>query len=78
MEELRQERSVSVDHSTINRWVRKYSPQLEEAVHRRKRLVLEILCPDPRGQKINLAAMHLTRDTTCGSPKHPIIVDTEV
>jgi transposase-like protein len=28
-----------VDHSTINRWVIKYSPQLEEAFHRRKRPV---------------------------------------
>ena len=28
-----------VDHSTINRWVVKYSPQLEEAFHRRKRPV---------------------------------------
>jgi transposase-like protein len=27
------------DHSTINRWVIKYSPQLEEAFHRRKRPV---------------------------------------
>jgi transposase-like protein len=30
------ERGVHVDHSTINRWVIKYSPQLEEAFHRRK------------------------------------------
>jgi len=30
---------VDVDHSTINRWVIKYSPQLEEAFHRRKRPV---------------------------------------
>src|SRR5882724_4866778 len=37
VEELMLERGVSVDHSTINRWVIKYSPQLEEAVHRRKR-----------------------------------------
>jgi putative transposase len=37
VEELRQERGVSVDHATINRWVIKYSPQLEEAFHRRKR-----------------------------------------
>ena len=29
----------SVDHATINRWVIKYSPQLEEAFHRRKRPV---------------------------------------
>lgn len=34
-----QERGVSVDHSTISRWVVKYSPQLEAAFHRRKRPV---------------------------------------
>jgi hypothetical protein len=33
------EAQVDVDHSTINRWVIKYSPQLEEAFHRRKRPV---------------------------------------
>jgi putative transposase len=33
------ERGIHVDHSTINRWVIKYSPQLEEAFHRRKRPV---------------------------------------
>ena len=33
------ERGVHVDHSTINRWVVKYSPQLKEAFHRRKRPV---------------------------------------
>ena len=30
---------VKVDHSTINRWVVKYSPQLEQEFHRRKRPV---------------------------------------
>src|SRR5918992_1385234 len=39
VEELMLERGVHVDHSTINRWVIKYSPQLEAAFHRRKRLV---------------------------------------
>ena len=39
VEELMQERGVSVDHSTINRWVVKYSPQLEAVFHRRKRPV---------------------------------------
>ena len=39
VEELMEERGVAVDHSTINRWVIKYSPQLEEAFHRRKRPV---------------------------------------
>jgi putative transposase len=37
VEELMLERGVHVDHSTINRWVVKYSPLLEEAFHRRKR-----------------------------------------
>src|SRR5262245_2392833 len=39
VDELMRERGVRVDHSTINRWVVKYSPQLEEAFHRRKRPV---------------------------------------
>src|SRR5215510_15264398 len=39
IEELMQERGVSVDHATVNRWVLKYSPPLEEAFHRRKRTV---------------------------------------
>ena len=38
-EELMQGRGVSADHATINRWVVKYSPQLGEAFHRRKRPV---------------------------------------
>src|SRR5262245_36147269 len=39
VEELMLERGVHVDHSTVNRWVIKYRPHLEEAFHRRKRLV---------------------------------------
>ena len=39
VEELMEERGVEVDHATINRWVIKYSPLLEEAFHRRKRPV---------------------------------------
>jgi len=39
VEELMQERGVSVDHTTINRWVLKCSPRLEAAFHRRKRPV---------------------------------------
>jgi putative transposase len=39
VEELMEERGVEVDHSTINRWVVRYSPQLGEAFHRRKRAV---------------------------------------
>jgi putative transposase len=39
VEELMEERGVELDHATINRWVIKYSPQLEEAFHRCKRPV---------------------------------------
>ena len=39
VEELMEERGVPVDHATIQRWVVKDSPQLEEAFHRRKRPV---------------------------------------
>lgn len=39
VEELLEERGVPVDHATIQRWVVKYSPLLEEALHRRKRPV---------------------------------------
>lgn len=39
VEELMRERGILVDHATINRWVLKYSPQLEAAFHRRKRPV---------------------------------------
>src|SRR5438046_2271554 len=39
VEEPMEVRGVELDHATINRWVIKYSPQLEEAFHRRKRQV---------------------------------------
>src|SRR5256712_1311141 len=39
VEELLEECGVPIDHATIQRWVVKYSPQLEEAFHRRKRSV---------------------------------------
>jgi putative transposase len=39
VEELMEERGVPIDHATIQRWVVKYSPQLEEAFRRRKRPV---------------------------------------
>src|SRR5438128_1478594 len=39
VEELMEERGVSVAHATIQRWVVQDSPQLAEAFHRRKRPV---------------------------------------
>jgi transposase-like protein len=39
VEELLEERGVPVDHATIQRWVVKYSLQLEDACHHRKRSI---------------------------------------
>ena len=37
IEEMMKERGFEVDHSTIQRWVAHYSPQLEEAFHKKKK-----------------------------------------
>ncbi len=39
IEEIMGERGFHVDHSTINRWVVKYSPQFEEAFRKKKKRV---------------------------------------
>src|ERR1700720_3722009 len=39
LEEMMQERGVEVDHSTLNRWVVKYVPRLDEQFRARKRPV---------------------------------------
>ena len=39
IEELMHERGFSVDHSTINRWVLHYAPQLEAAFRLKKKRV---------------------------------------
>ena len=39
LEEMMAERGISVDHSTIQRWVVRYSPELEEEFRRGKRAV---------------------------------------
>ena len=37
LEEIMKERGLDVDHSTINRWVIHYTPQLEKAFHKKKK-----------------------------------------
>ncbi len=39
LEEMMAERGVEVDHSSLNRWVRKYVPLLEKAFGQRRRAV---------------------------------------
>jgi transposase-like protein len=63
VEELMQERGVSGDHATINRWVVKYSPQLEQAFHRRE-------CPVWRSRHMDETYMCATKhkDERGGNP----------
>lgn len=37
IEEMMKVRGIDVDHSTLNRWVLKFSPLLEKEFHKRKR-----------------------------------------
>jgi putative transposase len=39
LEEMAEERGYCVDHSTINRWVIRYSPELEKSFQAQKRSV---------------------------------------
>jgi len=39
LEEMMEERGVEVDHSTLNRWVVKYAPELDRQFRSRKRPV---------------------------------------
>ena len=39
IEELMEERGVEVDHSTVQRWVVKYTPLLETEIRKRKKTV---------------------------------------
>ncbi len=39
IEEIMEERGVDVDHSTLNRWVLKFTPFIEKAFRRKKRPV---------------------------------------
>jgi len=45
IEELAAERGLKVDHSTINRWVIRYAPQLEEAFRRRRKRPVGVSWP---------------------------------
>ena len=39
LEEMMAERGLSVDHSTVHRWVVRFSPELLRRFHQRKRAV---------------------------------------
>ena len=51
IEEMMAERGFSVDHSTINRWVLQYSPQLDAAFRHKKKRVASRL-PSPRAERV--------------------------
>jgi putative transposase len=75
VEELMRERGVPVDHATVNRWVVKYSPQLEETLHRRKRPVGGSWRMDETYSRV--ATAHTSRSgaaPTGGSVRYHLIV----
>ena len=54
MEELLSIRGVKVDHSTIQRWVYKFTPIIEANMHKRKRQV----CNSWRTEEVRRAHDH--------------------
>jgi transposase-like protein len=46
LEEMRDERGVTVDHSTLNRWVIKYAPEFEKQFRHRQ-------CPVGRSWRVD-------------------------
>ena len=71
VEELMEERGVPVDHATIQRWVVKYSPQLEAAFHRRKRSV----CLSWRMDETYIKVKGQWRYLYCAVDKHGQTID---
>ena len=53
LEEMMQERGVEVDHSSLNRWVIKYTPALDKAFRQRKRQFIGL--HQDRNRPLNLA-----------------------
>lgn len=52
LEEMMGERGVAVDHSTLNRWVLKYAPEVEKQFRRRQQFVGKIWRMDKTYVKI--------------------------
>ena len=61
LEEMRDERGLSVDHSTVHRWVVYFSPQLLECFNRRKRAVTSKWHLDETYIKVRSQWMYLYR-----------------
>jgi putative transposase len=62
VEELMEECGVPIDHATIQRWLVKYSPQLEAAFHQRKRPVWVSWRMDETYIKVKGEWRYLSRD----------------
>jgi hypothetical protein len=65
---MMQERGVSVDYSTIHRWVLKYAPQFEAVFYRRRRPVSGSCCMDETYIKVSVDARTKMRYKPFASP----------
>jgi len=52
IEELLKDRGINLDHATVQRWVVKYSPQIEKAFHKKKQKVGKSWRMDETSMKI--------------------------
>jgi transposase-like protein len=60
LEEMMGERGVTVDHSTLNRWVIKYAPEFEKAFRRRQ-------CPVGRSWRLDETYVKIKGKSVYGS-----------
>jgi transposase-like protein len=61
LEEMMQERGVEVDHSTINRWVLKYAPELDKRIRPHLRSTNDSWRVDETYIKVNGQSKYLYR-----------------
>ncbi len=61
IEELMEERGVSVDHSTVQKWVVRYAPQLEQEFRKSKRKLADSWKMDETYIKVNGKQVYLYR-----------------
>lgn len=66
VEERMEERGVERDHATMNWWVITYSPQLEEAFHRRTRQVWISWRMDETSSKVKDDLVYANRQDAYG------------
>src|ERR1700730_10984157 len=61
LEEMMQERGISVDHTTLFRWVQRYAPELEKRCRPHLKITTDSWRVDETSVKVKKAWMYLDR-----------------